>query len=274
MLAPEPGTPLFDQLGDKLAYDGYAGPYNAFLVGIDDERLVTEHRDIFSTYHYYEAAMPREDHIFAVEAVDVFRRLGPAILKYWLRVYDGQLSKLVFALRSWARGNAHFNQPDDALIEEYARESFGARHHLTSLVRYALCVNGKQRAPDTLRESKPTSFDPRQPYAPGSQFRVLSEIHDFDALLNRIQTEWDRGSLLDESESGELGTYLISFANGSATSYRIDAGMEALLELFSPPRSCSEVARLIQEIDGARGIDASYFAPLVEAGILVAAAPA
>ena len=59
MLAPEPGTPMFDQLGDKLEYDGYAGPYNAQLLGLDDERQIVEHADIFPTYHYYPAQMPR-----------------------------------------------------------------------------------------------------------------------------------------------------------------------------------------------------------------------
>ena len=142
MLAPEPGTPMFDQLGDKLAYDGYAGPYNAFLVGADDQRLVTEHRDVFSTYHYYEAAMPREDHIFAVEAVDVLRRAGPIVLKYVLRVYDGRLSKLIFEMRSWARGHGHFARPNAEVVEAYFTDTFGVGHHVTSLIRYTLCVNG------------------------------------------------------------------------------------------------------------------------------------
>src|SRR5258708_16649365 len=63
MLAPEPGTPMFEQRGDKIEYDGYGGPYNAGLIGAGDERLVLEHPDIFQTYHYYPAAMPRARYI-------------------------------------------------------------------------------------------------------------------------------------------------------------------------------------------------------------------
>ena len=59
MLAPEPGTPMYDQLGETIAYDGYGGRYNAELVGVDDECLVRGHPEIFQTYYYFPAAMPR-----------------------------------------------------------------------------------------------------------------------------------------------------------------------------------------------------------------------
>lgn len=269
MLAPEPGTPMFDQLGDKLSYDGYAGPYNAFLVGADDERLVIQHPDIFSTYHYYEAAMPRLDHIFAVEAVDVLRRTGPVVLKYLLRACEGRLSKLIFALRSWAPSI----RPSAEMVEAYFRETFGDRDHLTSLIRYTLCVNGRQDLRSADRSCS-SSFDPNQPYVLSSDFRVLPQIHDFDFLLSRIQTMTDDTRLLDASEAGELGMCFVSFANDVATTCRIDSDIEAVLDLFVPSRSCSQVADLIHDLGWDDRIDASYFAPFVEAGILVVAEPA
>ena len=45
--------------------------------------------------------------------------------------------------------------------------------------------------------------------------------------MNRIQTE---ARLLDESETGKVGTYLVSFVNDAATTYRLDSGMEALVD--------------------------------------------
>jgi Fe-S oxidoreductase len=189
MLAPEPGTPIFDQFSDQLKYDGYAGPYNAFLVGPDDERLVNEHRDIFSTYHYYPAAMPRSHHIFAVEAVDVLRRVGPIILKYILRVYGGQLSRLVFALRLWADSNGRGSRPDAEMIEDYVSATFGRRHHLTSLFRYALCANGASGEPRSLTESRSPAFDPHQFYQLSSHIRVLSDMHDCELLIERIRRD-------------------------------------------------------------------------------------
>ncbi|HSB11719.1 MAG TPA: radical SAM protein [Blastocatellia bacterium] len=274
MLAPEPGTPIFEQLGNKLEYDGYAGPYNAGLVGSDDEHLVTEHRDIFSTYHYYPAAMPRSHYTFAVETIDVLRRVGPLILKYALRAYGGQLSKLVFALRHWAESNGSCGRPDADLVESYITATFGRRHHLTSLLRYALAAHGTlgdeiDLEERTLAERRFANFDPHRRYQLDSRVRVLSDMHDCKLLIERIANDPDGSRLLDEPETGERSVYLISGSGGMATAYQIDAGLEVMLGLFAQPRSCSEVAELVYQITGAR-IDASYFAPLVDFGILVA----
>lgn len=280
MLAPEPGTPMFEEFGDKLEYDGYAGPYNAFLVGADDERLVNEHRDIFSTYHYYPAELPRAHYIFAVEAIDVLRRVGPVVLRYMLRVYDGQLSKLVFALRLWAGNNGRTDPPDAELVEDYISSTFGPRHHLTSLFRHALWSTAAHRRQHPLNESPESpvaEFDPRESYQLGSHVSVLSDIHDCNLLIDRIGNAPDGSCLLDKSECGELGAYLMTVSGETATSYWVEAGVEAMLSLFVAPVSCAEAAELINEVSGAPRIDASYFEPLVNTGILVActrAAPA
>jgi hypothetical protein len=42
-----------------------------------------------------------------------------------------------------------------------------------------------------------------------------------------------------------------------------------MLDFFAEPRSCTEVTDLIREISGVTQLDANYFAPLVNAGILV-----
>jgi hypothetical protein len=269
MLAPEPGTPMFDQLGDKLEYDGYAGPYNAFLVGPNDEALVLDHPDIFSTYHYYPAALPRFDYKFAVEAVDVLRRVGPTIVKYLLRAYEGKLSKLVFAVRDWAGGKGSERLPDAQMIEDFVSATFGPRHHLTSLFRFALCSHKKSSSHGGEVDAQ-TSFDPDQLYTIGSHVQVLSDLHDCDRLIERIKQDPDAKDLLDETETGERTCYLISLRQETAVGYQIDVGLEAMLTLFAEPRSCSEVTELVQEISGVPQIDGDYFAPLVSAGILVA----
>jgi radical SAM superfamily enzyme YgiQ (UPF0313 family) len=273
MLAPEPGTPMFDQLGDRLMYDGYAGPYNAFLVGAEDERLVNEHRDIFSTYHYYPAEMPRAHHKFAVEAVDALRSVGPFILKYALRAYGGQLSRMVFDMRRWAEREGACERPDAGTVEAYVAAAFGPRHHLTSLFRYALCANAPGVGRREGAGSRPAAFDSRRPYRLGPHVRVLPDLHDCDFLLGRIRLEPDGARLLEEAEAGGLGACLLSFEGGAVRSYRVDSGVEVLLSLFEQPRSCREAAELVRGL-GLPPIEPEYFAPLVEAGILVAdAAP-
>ena len=271
MLAPEPGTPIFEQLGDKLEYDGYAGPYNAFLIDQNDERLVLDHPDIFSTYYYYPAVLPRAEHKFAVEIVDVLRRVGPVILKYLLRAYQGRLSELVFELLDWSRLNRRTELPTPQMLEDFVGERFGSQHHLSSLFRFALCSHKDVPHHDLPPSVPPGSFDPTQPYRLGSHVHVLSDVHDCQVLIDRIKQDPKGISLLDESDAGVRGTYLVSVTEESKINYRIDSGLEAMLGCFVQPHTCAEVTSLIREVTGVAQMDASYFAPLVEAGVLVAA---
>jgi radical SAM superfamily enzyme YgiQ (UPF0313 family) len=271
MLAPEPGTPMFDQLAAKLEYDGYAGPYNAFLVGRNDERLVLDHPDIFSTYHYYPAALPRAHYKFAVEAVDVLRRLGPTIMKYLLRAYEGRLSNLVFTLRDWANCSGRTDLPSVQMLEDFMSERFGPKHHVTSLVRFALCGHKTQRYNDLPGKVRPNSFDPEQIYKIGSHVHVLPDLHDCMFLIDQINRDPNGSCLLDESDTGDRGTYIVGATAESISGYNVDPDLEAMLAFFAEPHSCSEVTDLICKIGDVPQFDASFFEPLVNAGILVTA---
>jgi hypothetical protein len=154
------------------------------------------------------------------------------------------------------------------MLEDFVSEQFGSQHHLSSLFRFALCSHKK--AHDLPANTEAGSFDPEQSYQLGSHVHVLSDLHDCQFLIDRIKQDSDGTCLLDESEAGERGTYLVSTTAESTTAYCIDPGLEAMLGFFAEPRSCTEVTDLIREITGVRQFDGSYFAPLVNAGILVA----
>jgi hypothetical protein len=98
-------------------------------------------------------------------------------------------------------------------------------------------------------------------------------LHDCELLIERIANDPDDSCLLDESSAGERSVYLMSVSGWTITGCQIDPGVEAMLGLFAEPRSCSEVTGLLNEI-GLPRIDAGYFAPLVNSGILVARAHA
>jgi radical SAM superfamily enzyme YgiQ (UPF0313 family) len=138
ILAPEPGTPMFDDHGSEILYDGYGGPFNAGLVGPDDEAIVLGHPDLFQTYYYYPAELPRARHVFAVEALDRLRRAGPLVVDYVLRSpspsYDGRLSRLLAELRAFTAGAP----PEPQQVVAYMAATFGGQHHVTSLFRFAL----------------------------------------------------------------------------------------------------------------------------------------
>jgi radical SAM superfamily enzyme YgiQ (UPF0313 family) len=271
VLAPEPGTPMFERLGDRLEYDGYAGPYNAHVLAPGDEALITRHPDIFQTYHHYPAEMPRERYTFAVETIDVVRRVDPRVLRYTLRVHDGRLSRLVEAFRRWAETQRWTDRPDAELFESYVQAAFGPRHHVTSLFRHAFELDRRRRAPAAPTDSRPPVYDPEQPCRLARHLRVLGDVHDCGRLLERIAEDPDGAGLLDDAETGDLGAYLIDGVSG--TVHWVDAGVEAILTLFYPARSCREVSDLVREAVEGAALDAGFFERLVHAGILVAAEP-
>jgi len=209
MLAPEPGTPMFAEHRERMEYDGYAGPYNAFRVAPEDTQLVLDHKDIFSTYYYYPAALPRVQYKFAVEAVDALRHLGPFVLRYLLRAFEQRLSLLVFAMRDWAHAEGRTELPNTEFVEEFVSARFGPHHHLTSLTRYSL----------HLPDDTSSEFDPDQQYQLDGNVHLLDP--DLQALL----------SLFEQPRSCREVTDLVAEVSGveglSSSSFApfIDAGI-------------------------------------------------
>jgi hypothetical protein len=98
---------------------------------------------------------------------------------------------------------------------------------------------------------------------------VLADLHDCQFLIDRIKEDAD-GFLLEDSDTGARSTYLVSVTNERRISCQIDPGLEAMLMLFAEPHTCTEVTDFIRKVSGVSQLDSSYFAPLVDAGILVA----
>jgi len=90
-------------------------------------------------------------------------------------------------------------------------------------------------------------------------------MHDCGMLVNRIEKHPPGAGLLEESDTGELATYLI---NGSTVCW-VDPGVQAILDLFDEPRICSEVAELVSDALGTSEISLAVFEALVHAGLLV-----
>jgi radical SAM superfamily enzyme YgiQ (UPF0313 family) len=272
MLAPEPGTPLFASYGHQIRYDGYGSRYNAGIVDAGDERLILEHPDIFQTYYYYPSALPRERNIFAVEIVDLVRRIGPAVLRYVLQAHDGRLSRLVDALWSFAACRGPVGRPDASLVEAYFKSTVGPRHHVVSLIRYAFGAQGPGEG--ETRRLDPAPPDRRAKYALNSRVRILSDMHDCALLMERIEAMSGRPGLLDEAQAGELGTYVVNTEQEPWKVYRIASGAEEILGLFTRPRRCGEVSRIVRTAADGEAIDSAFFDELILGRIIVPSAAA
>jgi hypothetical protein len=214
--------------------------------------------------------MPRSRYIFAVEAVDVFRKAGPVVLKYLLRAYEGRLSRLVAEFREFAEFNGWGNRPDCGVAEEFLRSRFGRAHHVVSLYRFAVRTSGDEQTAFSPLASDP--LDLAQPYKLNSGTYILHDHHDCGALLDRIKRQPDRFDLLDDSEAGERGTYLLKVSGRESSYAKIDPGVEAILSLFEQPRPCSEVADLVAEATGMPKLGTSFFRDLAQTEIIVPAA--
>ena len=245
ILAPEPGTPMFDLRRDTIDYDGYGGPYNASLTDEDDRRLVLDQPDIFSTYYYYPADMPRERYIFAVETAQLLRRAGPILVQYLLRAHDGRLSMFVADLRRFADAHRPGRAPDAETLDAYIRETFGSAHHMTSLFRVRAGATSRNADGDQTARDRSAGFDPDMDYELNPDVEILADMHDCQLLIERINGLGAGSRLLDDAEAGERAVCLIAFSAGTATSYRMDPGAEPIIRLFEQRRSCRDVMELL-----------------------------
>jgi radical SAM superfamily enzyme YgiQ (UPF0313 family) len=214
ILAPEPGTPLFDRHRSTMAYDGYGGPFNASLVDEHDREVVLDQPDLFSTYYYYPGEMPRDRYVFAVEAAQLLRRAGPIVVPYLLRVYDGRLSLLVAALRAFRDRTSPEQRPDAGMLLDFIAETFGAAHHMTSLFRYALCA--------TSRGAGESNAD----------VQMLPGLHDCQRLLERIGSLPGDAGLIADEDAGDLAYCVIDLSTDPPTSFRIDPSRRDVVDVI------------------------------------------
>ncbi|HWA60627.1 MAG TPA: radical SAM protein [Caulobacteraceae bacterium] len=262
LLAPEPGTPLFERHGHAIRFDGIAGPYHAAVLDDADRSTILSFPEIFQTYYHYPTIAPRMRHRFAVAAVDLMRRLGPAVAGYLLRFFDGRLGRLVQAFE--ASREAWSEPPDTAVLLDFLAQRFGAAHHLTSLCRFALVTS------DTPAEAPApaSAFDPDQAYVLPPGIAVLEGMHDCEALLGDIGALGE-DERLEAPEADAVWTYLIAPHTGGAQAWRIDPDVAALASAFSAPLTPRRLLSLLER----RGDDRllAPIARLVGEGLLRAA---
>ena len=276
ILTPEPGTPLYDQYGSSMQYDGYATHFNAWLLSDDDETGVCAHPDIFSSYHFYPAVLPRRTYTFAVDAVDLLRQLGNTVLEYLLRFHDGRLGKLVAQLHAWADAEDRADDLDPALISDFVAAQVGRDHHLTSLVRHGFCVHGRRRK--ILSNLPPRSAAPTRLVDPDRYYRLSPnavlwrDLHDCAALLDRIRDCPDPAARLDDTLAGERGSYIVMLAATTSTTYRIDDGIGTILQLFATPHRYQDVAAIVRQVTG-DSIPDRWLEEFVRMGFIVPASP-
>ena len=257
LLTPEPGTPLFEELGPALQFDGYATPFNSWMLREEDRQEVRLEPEIFSTYYFYPATVDRRTHVAVVEAVDLVRGLGHRVLRALVERHGGSLTRLVRALVEATPPSAP--GLGSAGLEEYVRATLGDDDPVTSAVRYSLFVDRpmSDASPSTIGRSGTPKPDAPLRLPPGTQ--VLHDVHDCEAVARWIDT-------LDPAAASELPRASYVRWEGQPQPIRVDPEILDLLNLFGEGRDAAQVARLLDL--GPDGLE--LFVPqLVGAGLLV-----
>ncbi len=231
ILQPEPGTPMYEEFGSAIEYDGYSSPFNTHLLTDDDHRLVTTTPSIFQTYYFYATALPRSDHVFAVETVELLRRIGPRVAAYMLRGFDGRLSRLVSDLRTFCADRTAGGSLSPTAFADFVADRFGAQHHLTSLVRLGLLLHDP-RVPTASPASD--AYDPTTTYVLDADVYILTEMHDPEVWMQRIAGSAGN-ALLDDDGHAET-SLVVRRGIQPPSVHRVDDGAVAVLELFDEPR--------------------------------------
>jgi len=256
ILTPEPGTGLFDSFGAAMLFDGYATPFNSWLLGDSDREEVQRGPEIFASYHYYPGALPRREHIAAVESVDLLRSLGHAVLAALIDRHGGRLSVLIACLR--AESDEDSTVPSAAVLEHYVRSRFGDDDPLTSVVRYRLFVSTPFQSGAKAEPRSVASDAFRSPI----DLQILDDVMDQDEALAALSvTDAHRVPATRRKFS-----YLRWPAGPGPL--MVDPPVAGLVQLFEGGRSLSDVLSLIGSTDQPDSALPRWVADLVDVGLL------
>ncbi len=275
MLTPEPGTLLYEQLGESLEYDGYITDFNAAVLEDDDESVIRQNQDIFLTYFFYPGVLTRERHVFAVDAYRILRKAGHVVLDYALRWYEGRFSRLIGDMWQWRGRESKASPISVSETLEYFSRRFGQGHHLTSLFRYALVADHERPLdPPTEPAQAPIEFRPELPVRLSRIALLFENIHDCCSLLDRLRHHAADPVPLTDEEAGELGHYLVvrrPSRDGRIENYEITAATHAVLSLFHTPRSYRDVSAALEPYAGPDSLDRRFVEELLAMRVLTPA---
>jgi hypothetical protein len=265
ILTPEPGTPLFDRLSGSLAFDGYATPFNAWLLRSEDVHALHADPELFATYYHYPTAVPRSEHIGVVEAVDLLRRLDPTLLSVLVDRHPRGFPGLVRDLVTRASEAVDPPVPTLAHLETYARGALGDEDPVTSALRY-LRFTAEPPTPTPSPAPSPSAPapssgvpHPRYRLPPGT--RILHGIHDMAGVA-----AWLAGAGTDVSATIPRASYVR--LPGAVETLAVDPGLGTLLELFGSGRDVSNLAEQLAPAVG--DVQAERWLPLLlDRGLLV-----
>jgi hypothetical protein len=256
LLAPEPGTALFKQHFDSLAFDGHLSDFNFPLIASSDEATVTEAPDIFACHHYYAFDGRRAGDVAVTEGFRALYGLGHVVLSSFASRYSGTLAEMLCSFSTIRRGA----RDDAEALVEFARRNFGTADPLYDIALYLVAAG--QLEIETAASLIDTP--PRGHIRLTRQARPIAKSHDGAELLRRLRA----GEGL-ESVPLERSAYVLVAAQGNLAARRLFAVDDVTYEILIALRQPTTYARLADAF-GTGALDARLSA-LALMGVLVSA---
>ena len=138
MLTPEPGTALFNEFHERLAYDGHITDFTFPAIEADDASLARDDPQNFVCHHYYASGIARATNIAAVEGYSGLYALDRSVLRALARAYDGSFVELV---RAYGAYLGETRLPPGRALTGFVDARFGEAHPLAETIRYIVAVS-------------------------------------------------------------------------------------------------------------------------------------
>ncbi len=244
LLLPEPGTGEFEMHSNELLSDGYVAEFNAALHG-DDLELVTAHREIFATYHYYPGRIAREEQIAAVEIVRALLSLGVLVLRQLLGTAETGLAELIGDIRR--RRPADRFTVDD--LAAYAAQRWGHQHHVTSLIRLRVELSSAPSEPAPIADRGPVddgAVDDGPALVLSPDAVLFESLHDCGAILTQLANR-PTDPLSAELSHGRRD-YLAIRSDAGVRLFELDPATHLVASAFAAPATVEQVSRYVTEV--------------------------
>ena len=237
LLTPEPGTELLGEYQNSIAYDGHISDFNFPALEADDSLVIESHPSVFINHHFFPSILPRRRHIFVSSVYQALYTLGFPLLRYILKRYDGRLHRLVNKMYRWAEDTGRPALADQDTVREFFVENFGARSHLTGLVKYMLgAAELRQRAMFDVTAPAEAAGDQAPCYRLSKRAVVVRQVPDCPRILeNLIQSEDYRLPLRSLRRRYDFLVYLPSDERDVVRNFVLNDASAAFLEYSQSP---------------------------------------
>lgn len=189
ILAPEPGTQIYNENKSVLLLDEYISDQNFPYLCEADKETVEKHPEIFMTNFHFPTILDRKEIIFMSEVIKLLGKFDRHYLNYVLKEFNCSLSD--FLLDIWKVNKNEIQKSMNNLMNIFERTlktKFGENHFLFSICRYYQAISFLRKIRYKhikFDETSNLSTDSNNTII-GKKMILLKKIHNCEKLIQFI----------------------------------------------------------------------------------------